>query len=272
MRVLIVGLGLMGGSLARALHRNGDATVVGVDINAATRSAAHGAGIMHQVYASLSEFDGLFDVLVFATPVSATLSLMRTHAARLRRIPLVMDVGNVKGPIADAAVDNELQRVFVGAHPVCGSERSGFGASRADLYDGAPVWLVGGDDAPLQEAERFWRSAGAAALRRTDGSAHDELVGAANHLPHLVAGMLGGTLAELGIPRERLGPGARDTTRLAGAEPELWLDTLMHNRAAVLAPLQQFAARLDRARAALEEGDADALLQLLAEGSQWQRR
>jgi prephenate dehydrogenase len=139
------------------------------------------------------------------------------------------------------------------------------------MFDGAPVWLVADDGAPLEEAERFWRMIGAAALRRTDGHAHDLLMGAASHMPQLIASVLGGTLAELTIARERLGPGGRDTTRLAGSDPELWLDTLTHNREAVLAPLTYFADRLERARSALENGDHVALLQLLTEARQWQQ-
>jgi prephenate dehydrogenase len=154
---------------------------------------------------------------------------------------------------------------------MCGSERSGFEASRADMFDGAPVWLVADDDAPVDSAERLWRLLGAAALRRTDGHAHDLLMGAASHMPQLIASVLGGTLGELGIARERLGPGGRDTTRLAGSSPELWLDTLTHNREAVLAPLTYFADRLERARQALESGDPAALLQLLTEARQWQQ-
>jgi prephenate dehydrogenase len=264
-------MGLMGGSIARAIGRNGHHTVVGVDMNASTRDAALESGVVQQVFGSLSDFDGLCDVLIFATPVSATLSLMSTHAARLKRTPLVMDVGNVKAAVYEAAGTNGLQRVFVGSHPMCGSERSGFDASRPDMFDGAPVWLVADDGAPLEDAERFWRGIGAAALRRTDGYAHDLLMGTASHMPQLISSVLGGTLGELNIARERLGPGGRDTTRLAGSSPELWLDTLTHNREAVLAPLTYFAERLERARAALENGDHAMLLQLLTEAREWQQ-
>ncbi len=271
MRVVIVGLGIMGGSLARAIHRAGHHTVVGVDIDPAVRDAAKRSEVMHQVYASLSDFDGLCDVLVFATPIAATVALMQSHAARLKRTPLVMDVANVKAPIARAALDAGLHRVFVGAHPVCGGDTTGFEASRADLYDGAPVWLVAGDEAPFEGAELFWRIAGAAALRRTGAHDHDAIVGAANHLPHLIASLLGGTLAELGIARERLAPGARDATRRAGVNAEMWMDTLTHNREAVLDPLMRFAERVERAHTSLEQGDDRALMQLLEEALQWQQ-
>jgi prephenate dehydrogenase len=270
MRVIIVGLGVMGGSLARALHRAGHHAIVGVDVSAEACDAALRAEVIHQCYASLSEFDGLCDVIVFATPVSTTISLMNTHAARLRRTPLVMDVGNVKAPLAIAAIEHGLLRVFVGAHPMCYGDRTGMDAGRADLFDGAPVWLVGDDGAPLEEAERFWRMIGAAALRRTDGHAHDLLMGSVSHMPQLVASVLGGSLAELNISRERLGPRGRDMTKLAASDPSLWVDTFMHNREAVLAPLTYFAERLERARTAIENGDRMALLQLLSEARNWQ--
>ena len=183
MRVVVVGLGLMGGSLARALNRAGVHGVVGVDINADSLEAALRAEVVHKTYTSLSDFTGACDVVVFATPVSATIALIRKHAVQLSRTPLVMDLGSVKASVCECAVDEGLADVFVGAHPMCGSERSGFDASRADLYDGAPVWLVAGTDAPLEEAERFWRTTGVAAIRCIDGRAHDKLIGAASHLP-----------------------------------------------------------------------------------------
>jgi prephenate dehydrogenase len=271
MRVVIVGLGLMGGSLARALHRAGHHAVVGVDIDPSACTAALKAEAVHQTYASLADFDGICDVVILATPVSVTLTLMQAHAARLKRTPLVMDVGNVKQVVDTVAADEGLARVFVGSHPVCTSERSGFEGARADLFDGAPVWLVAADDAPLEAAELFWRTVGAAALRRTDGHSHDVLVGAAGHLPQLIASVLAGTLADLGIARERLGPRGNDMTRLAGADPALWVDTLRHNRDAVLRPLASFADRLERARDALAHDDAAQLLQLLTEARHWQQ-
>ncbi|MEO5509521.1 MAG: prephenate dehydrogenase/arogenate dehydrogenase family protein [Longimicrobiales bacterium] len=154
----------------------------GVDADPAARDAATRADVVHQAYASLSDFDGLTDVLVMATPVSVTAALLRTHAARLRRIPLVMDIGSVKAGVLDIVPEEGISRVFVGAHPVCGIERSGFDASRAERFDGAPVWLVADDDAPLQAAEQFWRMIGAAAIRRIYPPAHDMLVGAASHM------------------------------------------------------------------------------------------
>jgi prephenate dehydrogenase len=209
--------------------------------------------------------------MIFATPVSATLSLMSHHMNRLRRTPLVMDVGNVKLPVYETARELGLHRVFVGTHPMCGSERSGFESARADLYDGAPVWMVADDEAPFDDAERFWRLIGAAALRRTEASSHDALLGAMSHMPQLIASVLGGTLAELGIARERLGPRGRDMTRIAGSDTELWLDTLMYNRDAVIGPLEHFEQRLGRARAALENNDPDMLLQILTEAREWQQ-
>jgi prephenate dehydrogenase len=271
MRVVVVGLGLMGGSLARALNRAGVHGVVGVDINAYALDAALRAEVVHKACTSLAEFSGACDVIVFATPVSATIALIRKHAAQLARTPLVMDLGSVKSSVYDAAIEEGLGSVFVGAHPMCGSERAGFDASRPDLYDGAPVWLVAGDDAPLEEAERFWRTTGVAAIRRIEGRAHDKLIAAVSHLPQVVASVLGGTLATLDIPRERLGPGGRDTTRLAGSSPELWLDILTQNQDALLRPLALYAERLDRMRGALEDGDHALLLQLLTESHEWQQ-
>ncbi|MEO5509520.1 MAG: prephenate dehydrogenase [Longimicrobiales bacterium] len=270
MRVIIAGLGFMGASLARSIHRAGNHTVVGVDIDPAARAAALASGA-NQVYASLSDFDWLCDVIVFATPAGVTISLLPANAPRLKRTPLVMDIGSVKGPVMQAARAAGLERVFVGTNPVCIRESTGFDAARADLYDGTPVWLVADDDAPVDAAEIFWRIAGAAALRRTDADAHDALIGAASHLPQLVASVLAGTLADLAIARERLGPAGRDATRLAGSNPATAVDMLMQNRASLLDPLARFADRLQRVRRALDRGDENELRSLLDEAAMWQR-
>jgi prephenate dehydrogenase len=270
MRVIITGLGFMGASLARSIQRSGNHTVVGVDIDPAARAAALAAGV-GQVYASLSDFDWLCDVIVFATPAGVTMALLPAHAARLKRTPLVMDIGSVKGPVMQAARAAGIERVFVAANPVCIRECTGFEAARADLYDGIPVWLVADDDAPVDAAEIFWRIAGAAALRRTDPDAHDALIGAASHMPQLVASVLAGTLSDLGVARERLGNTGRDAMRLAGSNPASAVDMLMQNRASLADPLAKFADRLQRVRRALDRADERELRALLDDAATWLR-
>lgn len=247
--VAIVGLGLIGGSLARALSRAGY-TVVGVD-RPAVLSAAQRAGAVTQTAARPEEAAELCDVLVLAAPPSANLRLLRRLAGRTRAGLVVTDVGSVKGPICREA--DRAGIVFVGGHPMAGNERSGFPASSPDLFRGRS-WIVCPDRRTPRRAlaivRILARAAGARPVRMSPAD-HDRAVAFLSHLPQLVSWALLDAARADAVAGRRLavaGPGFASMTRLAASPPGLWREILGQNRRQTARALAAFARALRRRR------------------------
>jgi prephenate dehydrogenase len=269
-RVLIVGLGLMGGSLAKALKRAAHApaiTATTVEEGVAARALADGAvdRIVDDAAGAIADAD----VVVYATPVAATLELLDMHAPLLHASgAAVTDVCSVKLPVVTRARALGLGR-FTGGHPLCGAEASGYAAAHASLYDGACVYLAGADDPSADEVvAELWRAAGAE-VQPIDAGVHDERMAWISHLPQVLASALGATLAREGVNATALGPGGRDMVRLAASAPALWVDILRANRHHVVPALRAFTAELHRVEAALAAGDEDALADILRRAHDW---
>ncbi|MGH7504507.1 MAG: prephenate dehydrogenase [Longimicrobiales bacterium] len=272
-RLAIVGFGLMGASLARSLKRRTGAPA----IVAATREQGIGAGALTDaaVDVTLASEDAAIeaaDLVVYATPVGVTLTLLERHADRLRRAGAVAtDVGSVKAPVVALARRLGLDR-FVGGHPLCGAETSGFAASRADLYDGARVFLVPAADAAATGlVDALWRAAGAVRIEPIDPVSHDQRMAWVSHLPQLLSSALAACLADAGQSHDDLGPGGNDVLRLASSEAALWSDILRRNAAQVEPALGALLATLQAMHRALRDGDDAALESVLARGRVWAR-
>lgn len=283
--VTVVGLGVMGGSVARALlDRCPDVPVYGIEPDRVSARLAARDGV--RLARSLGEcpLDG--GVLLFATPLDTTIELIRETAGEWSAAALVTDVASLNAPVLEAAAAHgpEAAGRFVGAHPMAGSERSGYAAARADLFEGADVWLspcappdvysagAPGDAADhcdaAQRASAFWRILGGrpGVLAAAD---HDRTMAWASHLPQLVASALAATLADAGVDRATLGPGGRDATRIAGSGSRMWVPLLRaaaEEDARALATLEGHIARLRRM---LEQGELEGVGELLEKGGQW---
>lgn len=233
-RVVIVGVGLLGGSLGLALRRRTRARVIGLSHRPATVRRARRRGVFHEGFTDSARALPGADVVVFCTPVETIVPLARRFAARLKPGALVMDVGSVKGPIVAGMKSIFRGRgaaQFIGAHPMAGSEKSGVENAVADLFVGATCALTPAADTPpaaLRRAADFWRSVGAHPVV-VSPSVHDRAVALVSHLPHLIADALALTAGRWGQnPSERkalrsLAAGSfRDATRVAGADPDLW--------------------------------------------------
>ncbi len=262
----------MGGSLARALRRLSDPpTVLAWSPAAEEMESAARAGVIARVPASIEEVLEA-RLVVYATPLEACVRLLPVHAPLLRADALVTDVGSLMVPILDRVRSVGLEGRWIGSHPMCGSERSGFDASRADLYDGARVWISTTSDARAQarvsDLERFWRAVGARPAR-VDPAEHDRRMTLVSHLPQMTANALAEVLAAHGVDPDELGPGGRGMTRLAASSPDVWRDILMY------APdqLQDVLRALSRAIAdiadGVESGDLDALEARMARTRTW---
>jgi prephenate dehydrogenase len=269
-RVAIVGLGLIGGSLARALAAR-DVHVLGYDSLPDSLDAAEGEGIVQQRLGA--QLDGIetADVVVIAIPVDATLSAIARMAPKLGNARLVMDVASTKKSIVDAAEAAGLGPRFVGAHPLTGSHRSGWRASRATLFDDARIFLCPTSTSSpeaLQLAESFWRGL-RAGVEILNASTHDEQMAWRSHLPHVLSTALARTLREAGIQRSALGPGGRDMTRLAGGTPSMWMSIVEDNDAALIVALEAYEKQLRLLREALINHDSNATHEFLQTGCDW---
>lgn len=269
-RVAIVGLGLIGGSLARALAER-DVRVLGYDSAPDSLDAAEGEGIVHErLGASLLGIEAA-DVVVFALPVDATLAVLPRVAPRLGPVRLVMDVASTKRSIVLAAEAAGLGARYVGAHPLTGSHRSGWRASRASLFDDARVFLCPTsttDAGALALAEAFWRGL-RAGVEVLDAGTHDTQMAWRSHLPHVLSTALALTLRDAGIQRSALGPGGRDMTRLAGGLPSLWTSIVEDNETALAAALDAIGQQIRVLRESLGRGDTHSTLEFFGHGRDW---
>ena len=269
--VAVVGLGVMGGSLVRALRALPDPPrVLAASPDARDLEGARRAGLLERASPDPADVVDDADLVVYATPLGATLALLEEHREAWREGAVVTDVASLKAPVAERARELGLARRWVGSHPMVGAEASGFEASREDLYLGAPVWLcdAGADAAALAAVAGLWRALGARPAR-TDAAEHDRLMTWASHLPQLSANALALALEEAGVASDALGPGGRDATRLAGSAPSMWRDLL----GAAAGPDAEALRALARHAAALADlldaGDAEGVARRMERTRRW---
>ena len=268
-RVSVVGLGLIGGSLARALAARG-VWVIGYDRERSSLDAAVAEGIVHEALDDTLAGVERADVVVLATPVAATANLLTRLGDRLTGPSLIMDVASTKKRIVAAAEAAGLGPRYVGAHPLTGSHRSGWGASRAGLFDEARVFLCPSPSTTpeaLRLAESFWRVL-RAGVEVLDAAVHDEQMAWRSHLPQMVSTALALTLRQANVSRSALGPGGRDMTRLAGGDPELWTGIVGDNAPAILEALDTMVDQLRLVRERLAAGE-DGVRECFADGRDW---
>jgi len=227
---------------------------------------ARAAEVFPFVTADVREAVDGVDLVVLCTPVGAMRGLAETFGPCLAPETLVTDAASVKGAVM-ASVGDLLGARFVGAHPMAGSEKSGLAAARADLFEGAVCVVTpgGGCTADAVAAvEGFWRSVGCRTVGM-DAQAHDRLVARSSHLPHALACVLVGALAERCPEAFALaGPGFRDTTRVAGGPAAMWAEILLQNRDEVLGALSEFRGALGEFEAVLRGGSQEKLMALLS--------
>ncbi len=268
--VAVIGVGLIGGSLARDLASQG-VRVLGHDEDAARVERARGEGILAGV---LDEgFAGLAaaEIVVIATPVDRAPATLVRIAPHLGPKAVVTDVGSTKASIVAEAERLGLAARFIGSHPVAGDHRAGWEASRFGLFRGALVHLcppAGGSEDARRVVEAMWASAGARCVV-TDARAHDELMAWVSALPQVVASAVAGALAASGTRPADLGPGGRDVTRLAASSPAMWVPICLENSEAVLAAVRAAQGRLAEFESALASRDAAALTRFFESGRAW---
>jgi prephenate dehydrogenase len=271
-KVVIFGVGLIGGSFALALRRACAVTeVVGFGRSAATLEQARQLGIIDRIGLDVAAEVGNADLVLLATPVGQMTELMARIAPHVGTRTLMTDGGSTKGDVVAAAYANLGIKVgqFVPAHPIAGAELSGAAAARADLYAGKKVVLTPLPENSVDSVERVrkaWELCGAVVSELT-AKQHDEVFAAVSHLPHLLSFALVHDLAQRDNRDQLLSfaaSGFRDFTRIAASSPEMWRDICMANRDALLNELGSYMQELENIRAALSDGDAEKLQEIFS--------
>jgi len=264
---VVVGLGLIGGSMAAAMRASGCAQHLrGYDLDPSAREQAEACGVVDAVAPTLEAALRGADIVVVAVPtlaVECVFEAIRDHAP-----PgvLITDVASVKGSVLDAArrVFGSLPPGLVPGHPIAGSERSGVGAARADLFHGHRVILTPhaqSSAAAVARMREIWELAGATVVCM-DAGEHDRVLALTSHLPHVLAFTLVNVLSKQDASEEifRFAAGGfRDFTRIASSDPVMWRDIALANREALLGAIDLYAEGLAGLRAAVESADAAAL-------------
>ncbi|MCV6589011.1 MAG: bifunctional prephenate dehydrogenase/3-phosphoshikimate 1-carboxyvinyltransferase [Marinobacterium sp.] len=266
-QILIIGLGLIGGSLAKALRaRNYCPVVAGYDRNPDELQAGVQLGVIDRAADDLNVAVATADIVVLAVPVKAMEAVLAQISPHLKPGALLTDVGSTKSNIVAAAepILGERLACFIPGHPIAGSEKSGVAAADDALFQSHKVIvtpLAQNKDADVQTISRMWQATGAEVLRM-DVKRHDEVLAATSHLPHYLAFSLVDTLAReedsTEIFRYAAG-GFRDFTRIAASDPVMWRDIGLANRAAILKQIDRFSEGVSQLRQAIESGDGEAM-------------
>lgn len=273
----VVGLGLIGGSLARRLKADeSPPRIVACSLDRTDLDRATEEGVVDRTTTDPAEVAASAELVVYATPIDVTLELLEAHRHAWTDGAVVTDVASLKEPVARRVREIGAEARWVGSHPMAGSEESGYGASRSDLFDDAPVYLVraGAGAREARVVEDVWRRTGARP-RWVEADEHDRRMIWASHLPQLVSNALAGALAKREVPPDDLGPGGRDMTRLAGSAPDLWRGLLEAAGEREVEGLTAVVDELERLRDLLRRGDVARVVdymdatRLWKEGDEW---
>ena len=275
-KLVIFGVGLIGGSVALALKQAGFVRhVVGIGRTGENLQTALDLGVIDAVETDPAKAVIGADMVMIATPVAQIPAILAVIAPHLNSDTIITDVGSTKSDIirhAKQHLPHHLAR-FVAGHPIAGAEKSGVTAARADLFDGKNIVLtpIAETDAQaLEKVTELWQTPGARVIEMT-ANAHDNIFAAVSHLPHLLAFALVDEIASRPNATqlfEFAASGFRDFTRIAGSSPEMWRDISLANREALLNELAAYQNELAVIRALLENQDSAGLQALFEHASQ----
>ena len=269
-KLCIIGIGLIGGSLARALKEANavdHVVAVGRDEAHLKRAVELGVADSYEMSIPKAVFDA--DVIVVAVPVGSMRAVFAELSGNIKPDAVITDVGSVKGNVVRDAVDvlGDSISCFVPGHPIAGTERSGVDASFAELYNGQRVILTPLEETSalaIQVVTQMWHAAGADVVS-VSVEHHDEVLAATSHLPHAIAYTLVDTLAQMHEHREIFqfaAGGFKDFTRIASSDPKMWHDICLNNRGALLDMLTRFSSDINKLTKAIEDEDSEFILKL----------
>lgn len=264
-KVVIVGVGLIGGSIGLALRQRGlAAEVVGVGRRQASLDEALAVGAVDRATTDLPEGVADADIVVVVTPVARVVDSVCQALAATGSDTLVTDAASTKATIcAEIGQRATAADRFVGSHPLAGDHRSGPENARGDLFDGKRVVVTPVAKTPAGIVDRvgeFWESLGADVVEMSPEE-HDRALATTSHLPHLIASAVAAATPAEWLPLAATG--WADTTRIAAADPELWAQIFEQNEPAVRATLESLIGRLQQVQAELADGDWDKIQDFL---------
>lgn len=270
MHIAIIGLGLIGSSVARGVREEIPAArITGYDADPSVRAAALRLDLADKIVSSAGAAVIGADLIILCVPVGSMKAVAEEFAQDLPPDAIVSDVGSCKAEVARTLRDTLPQAIIIPAHPVAGTEKSGPEAGFATLFHRRWCIITPPDDAPPAAVERvadFWRRLGAD-VELMSPEHHDRVLAVTSHLPHLIAYTIVGTASDLEevtqseVIKYSAG-GFRDFTRIAASDPTMWRDVFLTNREAVLEMLQRFSEDLSHLQRAIRWGHGDTLFDL----------
>lgn len=276
-RVLIIGLGLIGGSIALAIKRQHNATIIGYDVNEVQAKLAKSLHVIDECTNSLAEGVKNVSLIVIATPVIETEKIIEQLASvSFDEEVIITDVGSTKTSIVSKAKMLHQDKVtFIGGHPMAGSHKSGVAAARAHLFENAFYILTPPDSCQEKDVDLLmdWLSGTKANFIRMSPKRHDKLVGVVSHFPHIIAASLVHQLAteenkEKDISRLAAG-GFRDITRIASSSPVMWRDILLHNKEVLLSLFEKWEDEMNKVKQMIEKEDSDQIYNYFTDAKQY---
>ena len=276
-RVLLIGVGLIGGSLALAMKKHRHVTVVGADINTNEVQVANQLGIVDYVAEDIKTEAAQADYIVLATPVEYTTAWIHDLSTwKLKETVIITDVGSTKGEIMKAAQALNKKRIsFIGGHPMAGSHTSGAVNARADLFCSARYILTPFENEQKEKIDALMHllEPTGAQFVLLDAATHDQITGVVSHLPHVIATSLvrqvKGYSAQNHLVTEMAAGGFRDITRIASSNPHMWRDILKQNRSMLLTLLDDWMKEMEQVKLLVEKGDGHELFDYFSDAKEF---
>ncbi|WP_036303636.1 prephenate dehydrogenase [Methylotenera sp. L2L1] len=274
-KLVIFGVGLIGGSVASALKKAGSsAEIVGVGRSSESLQTAIDLNVIDTATSNIAEALLHADIVLIAAPVAQTPLILNAIKPHLHADTVVTDAGSTKSDVLACAKEilGEQFTQFVGGHPIAGAEKSGVTAATADLYINKNVVLTptnSTNENAVQRVRELWQHCGAN-VTEMPAETHDGIFAAVSHLPHLLAFALVDDIASRANAEQLFGfaaSGFRDFTRIAGSHPEMWRDISLANKTALLNEITAYQNELSRLKQMLEQDDGDALHALFERAS-----
>lgn len=269
MKIGIAGLGLIGGSLARALSDCGKHEIIGLDRN---RSSLLAAKMVGAISVEMSEANiGECDMIFIALYPQATVEFVETYADRIKKGAIIADCGGVKKPICSPCekLAEENGFTFIGAHPMAGTQFSGFNASRGNLFKNATMIVTPKENTDIRILEKFKNvldDAGFGAINFTTPSEHDKVIAFTSQLPHIISNAY--VKSHTAVKQKGFSAGSyRDLTRVSKLNEKMWTELFFENKENLINEIDFLINRLCEYSTALKENDKESLVALLKEGT-----